>query len=118
MITVTDINNAYTRLAQAAQDNYKATELEIESGVELERELLAAINDGRIDGKNEQQRQAKARELFAELHQAHEQNGRNARCYKFQLDMARLEVERIKMLFRALERLPYSGVVVPFDNEE
>lgn len=103
MITAHEINDAYSQLARASETYFQAAELEIGSKTELDTETVKAIADGRIDGKNEAIRQGQAKELFAELHETHEANGQHARLAHHRLDLARLEVERIRALLRLAE---------------
>lgn len=103
MITAQEINTAYTALASATEDYTDAAELEINSKATLDKAILVATARGQIDGKNEQARLAQARELLADrfaLNEAHAADTRRARLI---LDLARIEVERVRALLRLNE---------------
>lgn len=109
MITQHDINNAYSGLTFALQTHWQTAELTINSKIELETGIADATYDGRIDGKNETIRAAQARELFPELFTAYENNERHERRTKHQLDMAKLEVERVRALMRLAQLTKTNG---------
>lgn len=103
MITAEELTAAYQNLARLMTQAHTAARQEIDAKSELERRRLAAIADGTIDGKNAELREASARQVLADLYETCEQAERVASDAKLALDLARLEVERVRALLRLAE---------------
>ena len=94
------INEAYSNLAIALRDHaFTAVGLQ-RAKEELETEILQAIHGGVIDGRNEQQRQAQARELFPQLFDNVAMRTAEEQDAKLAYDLAKIEVERVRALLR------------------
>lgn len=103
MITETELNAAYVNLTSAMTQAHAAARAEVDAKRGLEKARLAAITDGRIDGKNAELREAAAREALADLYASLEEAERVASDARLALDLAKLEVERVRALLRITE---------------
>ncbi len=108
-VTREDIRVAYGALAAARQEAVDASLELAEKRDQLEEEKARLILGGQIVGKNETERDAKARELL----QAELRAVRDAQCRldvaKMNLEQAASTVERIRLLVRLDEMEAYAG---------
>lgn len=93
----------YTALMAAKRDFYQAAEGALVQRGRLESARLKALADGTIQGKNETEREAKARELFAEAYAVQAELDAGERFARLALDLAQIEVEMIRAQMRAEE---------------
>ena len=97
------IDLTYKVLKGKMKEHHRAAGLAILTRAMLEKAKLARLADGTIAGKNEQLREASARELLPHLHRDYEDAEDGEREAKLQLDLARIEVERVRALLRLAE---------------
>ena len=97
------IKLAYTILKDKMKAHHSAAGLVILTKAMLERATLARLADGTITGKNEQLREASARELLPHLYRDFENAAENEREAKLKLDIARADVECTRALLRLAE---------------
>jgi len=98
------IGEAYARLQQARMALWRAAEQAIQARLTLEKERAARLMTGEIAGKNEAEREARARELLTSLYEAVEAAEADERRARLEYDLARLEVERVEALLRWLSK--------------
>jgi ADP-ribose pyrophosphatase YjhB (NUDIX family) len=94
------ITDAFRKLYKARQDWFNASEHMSICRRELERERAVRIQTGEIFGKNEAERDARARELFPSLFAALEDAEQRDRQARLAYDLAKIEVERLDFLLR------------------
>ena len=97
------IKLAYTILKDKLKAHHAAAELAILTKAMLEKATLARLADGTITGKNEQLREASARELLPHLYRDFENAEEGEREAKLRLDIARADVECARALLRLAE---------------
>ncbi len=97
------INGTYGVLLEAKVSFFNAEELVIKAKIELENERTKAIATGEIVGKNPDEREAKAQEILWPCYEALRAAEAKERKFKLALDVAALEVERVRLLVRAEE---------------
>ena len=97
------INSAYGRLMTATEEAHGIGERLIEEEAKLNRDKAKALADGIIDGKNEAAREGQAFALFINQYAEVDSLAKVNRLAKLRLDLARLEVERVRALLRLLE---------------
>lgn len=102
-LTAKQIDQTFDELVQATAAHYRATEQELTTKLTLETAVAEGLANGTIDGKNEQLRQAKAREMLADLYAAYEDATTAARLSRLKLEVAKLEMERVKTMIRVKE---------------
>lgn len=103
MINESKITQAYEIVATATRRAHETGECVATARFNLETAKLQALYDGRIDGKNEEQRKAASFVMFATLQQELEVCERENRQAKFEFELARLELERARALLRLME---------------
>jgi hypothetical protein len=103
MITFTDLTNAYDKLAVATAVAFETGETAANAKRILEVAHADALTAGRIDGKNTEQREALARQILADEFAALDAAATAARHSRHELEMARIEVERVRALLRLAE---------------
>jgi hypothetical protein len=103
MITFTDLTDAYDKLVAATAAAFETGETAANAKRILEVAHADALTAGRIDGKNTEQREALARQILAEEFTTLDVAATAARRAKHDLDMARIEVERVRALLRLAE---------------
>ena len=111
------IRVAYGALASARQEAFDMAQAVIDRKEELEFERSRALLAGEIQGKNEAERDARARELLAKEIGALRKAGRAADIAKYQLDQATAEVERVRLLVRLDEMEAFAGKALPPSRE-
>lgn len=104
-ITECDITNAHRQLADAMRRAFAEGEREIVARRDLEARRAEAIRDGRIEGKNEAQREAAARAVLGHWFDGVEACEGLARLARHDLDMARLVVDELRLRLRLAELL-------------
>ena len=113
-----DILRAYENLSVATIDAYHAGEDAITAKNILERRKLAGLADGTIEGKNTDLREAAARIVLEVEYANAEATDDDARLTRHDLDLARIEVERVRAMLRLHElrvaQLAQSGDKPPF----
>ncbi len=102
-VTTQAIETAYSALRAALQKAHHTGQASIEAKTRLERRKLAALAAGSLTGKNSEEREAAARERFGDLYTELEEAERTAADAKLDLDLARLEVDRVRCLLRLAE---------------
>jgi len=103
MIILTDISTAYDQLTHATTAAFIAAETAANAKAALEVARAEATHDGRIDGKNQEQREAQARQVLTCQYNALEVADTAARYTRHGLDLARIEVERVRVILRLAE---------------
>ncbi len=103
MLDESTITTAYDALATARRELWGATERVIRARLDLEKERGARTLTGEITGKNEAEREARARELLTSLFEALEAAETEERSARMAYDLARVEVERIDAVLRLLQ---------------
>ena len=103
MLNADVINDAYGTLRTAQEQAYLHGERVIDAKSDVESKLLGRLADGSIVGKNQALRDAYAREVLASEYATLEIAEEANRTAKLDLDLARLEVDRLKMLLRLAE---------------
>lgn len=91
---------AYDKLAQARMALWGAAERTLRARLDLERERSARLMTGEITGKNEAEREARARELLTSLFGALELAETDERRAKLEFDLARIGVDKVEALLR------------------
>ncbi|BCX05285.1 MAG: hypothetical protein KatS3mg053_3223 [Candidatus Roseilinea sp.] len=97
------IGDAYEQLKQARSALWEATERAIRARLMLEKERAARLMTGEITGKNESEREARARELLHSLYESVEAAEAEERRARLEYDLTKLEVERVEALLRWLK---------------
>lgn len=103
MLTIDAITTSYEALKAAVLDAFEANETAIVTKNALEAMRLSMMMTGEIDGKNEAQREAQARQLLDGKYQAVEMSESAARLAKTRLEIARLDVEKNRAQLRVME---------------
>lgn len=104
-ITDFEITATYDTLSCALQSAHKFGERAIAARAALETARAKATLDGRIDGKNEAQREAAARLVLANEYDIADAADERARLARHELELARLAVEELKARLRLAELL-------------
>jgi hypothetical protein len=94
------ITDAFRKLYEARRNWAQASEKTIAIRQALEHERAARLMTGEIAGKNEAEREARARELLTNLYLELEAAERDERAARLAHDLARIEVERMDYLLR------------------
>lgn len=100
------INAAYDKLAKTRVDMWGAIEQTIRARLDVEKERGARVMTGEIVGKNEAERDARARELLHSLFAALESAEADERRARLEHDLAKIEVERVELIVRLLSAMP------------
>ncbi len=103
MITLTEIHNAYDRLATAQKAHHRALDNEINHTNDLELRRLVLIQDGTITGANPDMRAASARDHLGDRYNYLEECQMITRATKNDLEIARIRVEELRLEMRLLE---------------
>lgn len=102
-LTEFEITATYGTLACAMSSAHKFGEKAIAAKAALETARADATLAGRIDGKNEAQREMAARLVLADEYDAADAADERARLARHELDLARLSVEELKARLRLAE---------------
>jgi len=97
------INNAFEELELAKKELFSAGERAIEKKAALEWRKVDAMQNGEIEGKNAEAREAAAKSLLAPEYEALELAEKDERKARFDYDVAHIEVERVRSILRLLE---------------
>jgi hypothetical protein len=108
-MTKETVGAAYEALKTAVLTAYEAGEAAIMAKNALEAMRLSMMMTGEIDGKNEAQREARARQLLEEKYDAVEFYEAGARRAKIALEVARLDVEMVRAQLRLAELVEASA---------
>jgi hypothetical protein len=103
MINTELLTEIYDNLANATIDYQKSTTHTIQSKDVLETTKLSKLATGEIQGKNEGEREAKAREILRDLYENYSQAQRSERNAKLSYDLACLRVDQFKLELRLIE---------------
>jgi hypothetical protein len=96
------VTAAYDKLARARVELWGAIERVIRARLDVEKERGARMMTGEIAGKNETEREARARELLSSLYLALESAEADERRARLEHDLAKIEVERVELIVRLL----------------
>lgn len=102
-MTKETIGTVYEALKVAVVAAYEAGEVAIAAKSNLEAMRLSMLMTGEIFGKNEVEREAKARQLLEGEFRAAEIYEAEARRRKMALEVARLDVEQARAQLRLME---------------
>lgn len=102
-VSQTFVNLVFDNLVNATQTAEATNEYHITVKQQLEALLAEARFDGRINGKNDGEREAQARQLFSEEYVGVEYAARMARQADYDLAVAKLERDRLSYLVRVKE---------------
>ena len=102
MVTEEDVREAYTRLHDYMIFYSRAAVDMVNARRKLETERADAISRGMIIGKNQDEREASARSVCAAAYAWLETAETAERSARDTLDMAKLEVEMIRLLVRLM----------------
>jgi hypothetical protein len=97
------INIAYSELSDAVMDYQDAANSEELANADLKTLIAEATANGDIEGKNQAARDAAARTMFADQYHVLSNMSIKTRAVKLRLDLAKIEVERIKTMLRVME---------------
>ena len=103
MLTNETLTATYESLKAAVITAFSTGEMAIQAKAAFETGKAALLLDGRLDGKNQEQRDAQARELLAVLYRNAEAAEKMAREAKCGLETARLDVGVVRAQLRLLE---------------
>lgn len=103
MLTVDSLTAVYAAMKAATAEAFNAAEAAEIATAAYEAGKSALLLDGKLDGKNEAQREAQAREALAPLFETVQTTGRAARLKKHLQEMARMDVELVRAQLRFLE---------------
>jgi hypothetical protein len=107
MLTLTEFEIATTYEAQASalRRSFRMSEEALKAKSALEKARTVATLDGRIEGKNEAQREAAARLLLAQEYSDLESAEWHARLARHDLELTHLTVEELRLRLRLAELL-------------
>lgn len=105
MITEQEITKAYESLTYNTQLFQMKAIQRIEIETDLEKKKARALVDGSNTGKNPEGREAMSRELFGLEYGSLEEAKNQEREAKYDLDLAEIEVSRVRALLRLAEVL-------------
>ncbi len=113
-LTEAVISEAYQKLSKARFDQWQASERVFMRRAELQKARAQSVFDGLIDGRNEIEREAQARQLLRDQFSAVELAEIEDRRASIGVELCRLEIERIQTLLRFLTIGPVPGeAIVP-----
>ena len=97
------IDTIYTELADATKAYTERAFAHTKIEQDLKAIIAEATASGHITGKNQQLRDAAAREMFGDKFHALEGSALFVASDKLRLDLAKIEIERAKMTLRVME---------------
>ena len=103
MLTNEMLMTTYEALKDAVGQAFRASEAAGLAKEVFETARGALMLEGRLDGKNEAQREAQAREMLADLYSSLTAAEKAARVTKNAMDLARLDVELVRAQLRLME---------------
>lgn len=101
-LSESEITEAYRKLSQARQAHWQANEQLFLRKAELLRARAQRVSEGLIDGRNESERDAQARQFLGDLFTAIEDAEIEERRAAIGVELCRVEIERIQTLLRFL----------------
>lgn len=110
MVTEQEINDAYGELLRRKDNLYTAGEKVIEKKAVLEWCKVEAMQNGEIEGKNAEAREAASKSLLAPEYEELENAEKYEREARLGYDLAYIEVERVRALLRLAEIVDKSNV--------
>jgi hypothetical protein len=102
------ITAAYDKLAKSRVELWGAIERTIRARLDVEKERAARLMTGEIAGKNETERDARARELLGSLYISLESAEADERRARLEHDLAKIDVERVELIVKLLSATPAS----------
>ena len=103
------ITAAYDKLAKSRVELWGAIERTIRARLDVEKERAARLMTGEIAGKNETERDARARELLGSLYISLESAEADERRARLEHDLAKIDVERVEVIVKLLSATPISA---------
>lgn len=103
-----EVEEAYTKLYTTTEVHLKASYEFVSRDAELKVKINKAVAVGQIAGKNQTERDASTQEVFANELSDLELLKDEERQTRIGMELARIEVERVRSLLRLLE-LKYQG---------
>ena len=100
---ILEINKVFDDLANAQISSYLAAETAGSLNAKLKFGKAQALLDGKIEGKNEEMREAAARTVFYDLYAQVDQANAELRLSAYKLTQAQIAVDRITWTIRYLE---------------
>lgn len=97
-VTEEEIESAYRNHAAALKAHWSAKERLFSARAELLKARYQSLSSGEIDGRNEGEREAKARALLPELFEAVEAAEAEARRTELEAELARFDIYRVRTL--------------------
>jgi hypothetical protein len=107
----------YEKLFNAKLEAAALAKLEADDKAAYENARAAGLLAGTISGKNETERDAAARMVWAAELAAWQRSADDARISRHQLDMAALAVEELRLLVRLDEMEAFAGKALPPSRE-
>ena len=98
-----EITVAYQYLIESTKDYAANSEHVIETKAELDKNIAMAYANGSVQGKNQSERDGWIAQNFEKQTKALEVAQSDERKAKLQLDIARIEVEKVRALLRLEE---------------
>ena len=102
-LTTEVIDTIYTELAQATTAHDTAAAEIIDNETDLKILVAEAVNNGDVTGKNAQQRDAAAREMFRDQYETLAAQKRDLAPLRLRLDLAKIEIEKARATLRLME---------------
>ena len=106
MITATHIDTAYAELRSAMRTHQEWAQMLAEAKHELETTKRQGLANGTIEGKNPEMREAAAQQMLSAHYAAVAELESAGSKAQLVLDLAKLEVERIRLHLRYAELYP------------
>ena len=103
------ITAAYDKLAKSRVELWGAIERTIRARLDVEKERAARLMTGEIAGKNETERDARARELLGSLYLSLESAEADERRARLEHDLAKIDVDRVELIVKLLSASPVSA---------
>lgn len=101
--TKTEINDVYAELYDATYAHQTAMIAQTEAKTALDRAIVIATADGVIVGKNQLERDAIARKLFADQYDNLDALTATAAQARLRFSLAEIEVARVRLQMRRVE---------------
>lgn len=98
-----EIEACYSGFELTMYNYHNASERAIAARSDLERKRLALLVEGKIIGKNEDERKASARTLLSEEYRAVDDADMAERYAKYSLEISQVRVDEVRLTVRALE---------------
>ncbi len=102
-LSIEIIDTIYAELSESTATYQDAANSEALADADLKSMVAEATAGGHIIGENQQLRDAAAREMFADQFRALNEMHIDTIAKRLRLDLARIEIERVKMGLRVME---------------